>query len=125
VGTVSLANKERQQRYGTVRIVASVLLTRGNAMNHAASHGIRFGRIAAMLPVKDIVKAHDLPATAHHRGPFANCRNRDVDSGSPSIAQSSSSGRGLIYRPPVLLIVPRPNLNQQQIMYYDTLRPAA
>jgi catechol 2,3-dioxygenase-like lactoylglutathione lyase family enzyme len=28
-------------------------------MNHTADHGIRFGRIAAMLPVKDIVKAHD------------------------------------------------------------------
>jgi catechol 2,3-dioxygenase-like lactoylglutathione lyase family enzyme len=27
-------------------------------MNHTADHGIRFGRIAAMLPVKDIVKAH-------------------------------------------------------------------
>lgn len=28
-------------------------------MNHTADHGVRFGRIAAMLPVKDIVKAHD------------------------------------------------------------------
>jgi catechol 2,3-dioxygenase-like lactoylglutathione lyase family enzyme len=28
-------------------------------MNHTANHGIRFGRIAAMLPVKDIVRAHD------------------------------------------------------------------
>jgi hypothetical protein len=31
-------------------------------MNHTADHGIRFGRIAAMLPVKDIVKAHDFHA---------------------------------------------------------------
>lgn len=28
-------------------------------MNTIADHGIRFGRIAAMLPVKDINKAHD------------------------------------------------------------------
>jgi catechol 2,3-dioxygenase-like lactoylglutathione lyase family enzyme len=28
-------------------------------MNDVAHHGIRFGRIAAMLPVKDIQKAHD------------------------------------------------------------------
>ena len=28
-------------------------------MNDIADHGIRFGRIAAMLPVKDMAKAHD------------------------------------------------------------------
>ena len=28
-------------------------------MNDIAPHGIRFGRIAAMLPVKDIQRAHD------------------------------------------------------------------
>jgi catechol 2,3-dioxygenase-like lactoylglutathione lyase family enzyme len=28
-------------------------------MNDIADHGIRFGRIAAMLPVKDMNKAHD------------------------------------------------------------------
>ena len=28
-------------------------------MNDTADHGIRFGRIAAMLPVKDMAKAHD------------------------------------------------------------------
>lgn len=28
-------------------------------MNTIADHGIRFGRIAAMLPVKNIEKAHD------------------------------------------------------------------
>lgn len=28
-------------------------------MNYIADHGVRFGRIAAMLPVKDIHKAHD------------------------------------------------------------------
>lgn len=28
-------------------------------MNNIADHGIRFGRIAAMLPVKNIEKAHD------------------------------------------------------------------
>jgi hypothetical protein len=33
-------------------------------MNHTADHGIRFERIAAMLPVKDIVKAHDFHAKA-------------------------------------------------------------
>jgi len=31
-------------------------------MNEVAHHGIRFGRIAAMLPVKDINKAHDFYA---------------------------------------------------------------
>jgi catechol 2,3-dioxygenase-like lactoylglutathione lyase family enzyme len=31
-------------------------------MNDIAHHGIRFGRIAAMLPVKDIKRAHDLYA---------------------------------------------------------------
>src|ERR1700691_4800830 len=28
-------------------------------MSDGADHGIRFGRIAAMLPVKDIARAHD------------------------------------------------------------------
>jgi len=28
-------------------------------MSDSADHGIRFGRIAAMLPVKDIARAHD------------------------------------------------------------------
>lgn len=28
-------------------------------MNDIADHGVRFGRIAAMLPVKDMAKAHD------------------------------------------------------------------
>ena len=28
-------------------------------MNVIADHGVRFGRIAAMLPVKDMAKAHD------------------------------------------------------------------
>ena len=28
-------------------------------MNDVADHGVRFGRIAAMLPVKDMAKAHD------------------------------------------------------------------
>ncbi len=28
-------------------------------MDDIADHGIRFGRIAAMLPVKDMGKAHD------------------------------------------------------------------
>ncbi len=28
-------------------------------MSDAADHGIRFGRIAAMLPVRDIARAHD------------------------------------------------------------------
>ena len=28
-------------------------------MNHIRDHGIRFGRIAAMIPVKDMAKAHD------------------------------------------------------------------
>ena len=28
-------------------------------MNDTADHGIRFGRIAATLPVKDMAKAHD------------------------------------------------------------------
>jgi catechol 2,3-dioxygenase-like lactoylglutathione lyase family enzyme len=28
-------------------------------MNDIADHRIRFGRIAAMLPVKDMAKAHD------------------------------------------------------------------
>ena len=31
-------------------------------MNGIASHGVRFGRIAAMLPVKDMGKAHDFYA---------------------------------------------------------------
>ncbi len=31
-------------------------------MNTIADHGIRFGRIAAMLPVKNIEKAHDFYA---------------------------------------------------------------
>lgn len=32
-------------------------------MNDIADHGIRFGRIAAMLPVKDMAKAHDFYTT--------------------------------------------------------------
>ena len=45
------------ERSGTVRIVARVLPNPGYAMNEVADHGIRFGRIAAMLPVKDMAKA--------------------------------------------------------------------
>ena len=33
-------------------------------MNAVGNQGIRFGRIAAMLPVKDIQRAHDFYATA-------------------------------------------------------------
>jgi catechol 2,3-dioxygenase-like lactoylglutathione lyase family enzyme len=52
------STKERPVRLGTARIVASVLPNRGYAMKDATDHAIRFGRIAAMLPVKDMEKAY-------------------------------------------------------------------
>jgi hypothetical protein len=40
MGTVSLVDKETA-RHGTARIVATVVLTRGNVMNETGGHGIR------------------------------------------------------------------------------------
>jgi catechol 2,3-dioxygenase-like lactoylglutathione lyase family enzyme len=53
-----LFSKGAPERSGTARIVASVLPNRGYAMNDVTDHGIHFGRIAAMVPVKDMTKAY-------------------------------------------------------------------
>jgi catechol 2,3-dioxygenase-like lactoylglutathione lyase family enzyme len=58
-GTVPLGQTGSAGAPGTVPDAAGALPHAEIAMNDRVPHGIRFGRIAAMLPVKDIGRAHD------------------------------------------------------------------